>query len=469
LGYVTASDETNSDKRLLVTGSQNTIIDRNKKVKIRSGYTRLGAGNASETPIRNSFTWHNSSGVELPLRFYDDEWEVYLGTIDGTAINAWTRIMSSMSTTAIPRGDKWWNNTEGLDQMIMVQGDDNLYIWNGAIAIVDSITGTTITKTGTPTFAESRFYTAATKVLVCIRTGTEYTYTGGETTTTLTGIADTAGLVAGDILIQKIITDSNAVASGRTNHTIWNFENQICLGSDDDNLVYISKSADYSDFTFSTPRVSGEGGLLTLQDPVKAFGTLGNNLVISCGRDSWFKAEYTQITVSTTLAETLTIEKLAVGVDQGAFNQETMVQVGDSLIYLSHEPAVRMISDPSQIAGLDPKTLSNPIKPDFDAEDWTNACATWYKNAYYLSAPANSKLYILEFIENANGQLQRYWNPPQILPVRALAIISDWIHGHSNGVPETYKLFDGTSDIVPEGTSGEPDDKLPVKAVAAFA
>ena len=469
IGYVTASDETNSDKRLLVTGSQNVLIDRNKKVKTRPGYTRLGAGNNAETGVRNSFTWHTSTGTELPLRCYDDEWEAYVGTVDGTAVNAWTKIIDSMSTTAIPRGAKWWDNTEALDLMLFVQGDDNIYEWSGGVAIVSSTTGTTITKTGTTTFAQNRFYSARNMVLTCVRTGTDYTYTGGAGTTTVTGIADTTGLVAGDTLIQKIVTNSNQPAADRNNDTIFNFQNQICVGSEDDNLVYISKNTSFTTYTYSTPRVSGEGGLLTLDNPVKAFASLGDILVISAGRDSWFKAKYQQITVSTTLAETLTVEKLLVGVDQGAFNQESLVQIGDSIIYLSHEPAVRMISDPAQLEGISAKTLSNPIKPDFDDETWTNACATWYKNSYYISSPTNSKIYILEFIEDADGKLKRYWNPPQIMPVRSFSIISDWIHGHSNGVPETYKLFDGTSDIVSNGTAGDPASKLPMNAVAAYA
>lgn len=468
LGYVTAVDETNADKRLLATGSKNVLIDRNRKVKTRAGFIRFGAGNASETPVRNGFTWNTSTATELPLRFYDDEWEVYFGTVDGTAINAWTRIVASMSTTEIPRGAVWWDTTENIDVMVLVQGDDNLYEWNGAVAIVSSITGTTVTKTGTTTFAQNRFYATRNMTVVCVRTGTEYTYTGGASTTTLTGIADTTGLVAGDTLIQKIVTQSNKPAANRNNHTIHSFENQICVGSEDDNEVYVSKNSDYTLFTYSSPRVSGEGGLLTLDAPARAIFTLGARLCVSAGRNTLYQAKYTEITVGTTLAETLSVEKLDVGVDQGVYNQETLVNVGNAVIYLSFEPAVRMIHDPSEFQKLDPKTLSNPIKPDFDAETWTNACATWYKNSYFLSAPTNSRVYILDFVEDADGKVRRFWNPPQTLPVRAFSIISDALHGHSNSVAETYELFSGVSDLIPNGTAGNPADKLPVECIAAF-
>lgn len=469
-GYSTAHDETNAPPSILTVGSQNVIIDgRNRKVKTRAGYVRLGAGNNAETPCRNAFTWNTSTGHERGLRFYDDEWEVYLGTIDGYAVNAWTRFIASMSTTAIPRGAKWFDTTEDQDLMIFVQGDDNLYEWNGAVAVVSSITGTTVTKQGTTTFKQNRFYSTRNKTFVCVRTGTEYTYTGGETTITLTGIADTAGLLANDILVQKVITDANKPLADRNHHTIFSFENQLFIGSDDANEVFVSQNDDYDDFTYSTPRVAGEGGLLTLDAPAKAFGVLGNYLVVSCGRDNWFRTNYEQITVGATLSEQFKVKKLVTGVDQGAFNQESTVQLGNAIIYLSHESAVRMINDPDQLEGTSPVTLSNPIKPDFDAETWTNACAIWYKNAYFLSSPTNSKTYILEFVEDADGKVRRFWDSPQVLPVRAFSIITDKLYGHSNGVPETYELFSGTHDLVPNGTAGDPDSKLPMNAIAAFA
>ena len=467
LGYVTASDETNSDKRLLVTGSQNVLVDRNKKVKIRSGYTRLGAGNSANTAVRNAFTWLTSTGEERPLRFYDDEWEVYLSTVDGTTVNAWTRFASSMSTTAIPRGATWYDTGEDEDEMIFVQGDDNLYEWNGAVAIVSSVTATTVTKTSTPTFKQSRFYSTGSKVITV--NGTDYTYTGGETTTTLTGIADTTGIVAGDIIIQKMITNTDKPVASRNNHTIGQFKNQIFVGSEDDNEVLVSQDDDYTDFTFATPRIPGQGGLLTLDANTKTFALLGNTFCISAGRDSWFKVIYTPEVVSTTLTESITAQKFQAGVDQGSQNQESAVQIGNSLIYLSFEPAVRILEDPEQLQGTDPRTLSNPIKPDFDAEDFTGSCAGWFKNIYLLSSPVNSKTYMLEYVEDSDGKLRRFWDSPQILPVRAFSIISNKLYGHSNGVPESYELFTGTSDIVPNGTAGDPADKLPVNAIAAFA
>jgi hypothetical protein len=470
-GYQTNSDELNTDARLLVAGSKNVLIDVTKKVKSRSGYTRLGDANTALTKIRNAWVWETSTGLILPQRVYDDELEVYLGTVDGTAINAWTRVSNGWSTTEMVRRANWFSATENIDLQLMVQGDANIYMWSGAVAVVKSITGVTITKEGTTTFAQNRFLTAGDKNLICVRTGTEYVYTGGEGTTTLTGIADTTGIVAGDILVQKVITKSNLPEAGSTNHFIHNHENQICIGSEDDEEVHMAQNTDYQDFTPSSPRVAGEGATLTLTAPTRGFASLGSTLLIFSGDSTIFKIEYEQVAITTTLAETLKIKKLDTGVNQGALNQECIVPIGNAIAYLTNEVALRIIEAPEQLTGINPKTYSNPIKPDFDAEDWTGSFGIWYKNILIFSAPAGSRLYMLNFVEDADGKTFRFWNPPQVLPVGAMSIFDTGdgkeLYGHSNSVPETYLLFDGASDG--QYTDMDMDDKLPIEAIAIFA
>lgn len=470
LGYQTSSDPSNTDKRLLVAGSQNVLIDYQRKVVTRGGYTRLGAGNAALTETRNAWTWNTSTGTELPQRFYDDELEAYLSTVDGVAINAYIRIRNAWSTTAMLRADTIFNATENLDEQYMVNGDDNLYRWNGAVAVVASVTSVTITKTGSTTFAGNRFYTAGNKTVVCVRTGGEYTYTGGEGTLTLTGISDTAGLIAGDILVQKVVTATDKPVSNRINDTIFSYQNHITLGSYTDELTYGSADDDGTDFAFSSPRLTGEGFKFQMTDPSHAINSLGKYLVHFAGRSTIYKMAFTDITVGTTLSESIEVTRLDAGIDQGALNHECVIQIGNSLAYLSNEVALRTISNPEDLTGIDPQTLSNPIKPDFDAEDWTGAFMYWFKNIIFITARASSHAYMLNYQEDANGKLKRYWNPPQVLPIGPLSVIdidTPRLYGHSNSVPETYLLFDGLSDGQYEGM--DMSEKLPIHAKAISA
>lgn len=472
LGYWSAPDPTNTDDRYLISGSQNVLIDYQKKVKIRPGYSRLGAANSALTPILKGWTWNTSTGTELPQRNYNGILEAYLGTVDGTAINAWTQVSAIFSTTkklrpGLNNEGGWWDATELMDLQVMVNGDANEYEWNGAVAVVSSVpTGNSVAKAGTNTFGQNRFYSTRNKTFVCVRTGTEYTYTGGVGTTTLTGIADTTGLQAGDILIQKIVTQSSKPSSARINDTILLYQNQICLGSFTDNVVYISKNTNYADFTFSSPRISGEGGLLMLDGPSSGLGVLSGALISFAGLSSIFKSTYQQITVGSTLTEAINTVKIKNANGQGSISPDCVVSIGDQLAFLSNEPALRFLTQPLLTANPTIDSVSNPIKPDFDAETWTGAEGFWYKNELFLSAPANSHTYIYEFTEDADGKKRKYWQPPQILPIQSFCVISKVLYGHSNSVPETYRIFDftqGYSDI------NSNDDKIPIDARAIFA
>lgn len=465
IGYQTASDPTTLPGAYLVGGTQNIIISRQKKFGNRAGYSRLGAGNTALTPILNAYTWESNTGLELPVRFYDDELEVYLGTVDGTVINAWTRVKNSITATMM-RFAVWWDTTEKLDLLLYVIGDSTLNEWGGGVAVVDSIPdGTHITKAGTTTWAQNRFYTTRNKTMLCVRTGTVYTYSAGETSTNLT-VTDSTGLVAGDILVQQVLITSTSPASGFNNDTIYVYQNALLVASDDNNDVYMSKNSAYATFTIGSPRVPGFGELFHLDAPCKGFGTLSGKLVMFAGKDYYYVVGFNQITVGSTLTETTTLDKFS-GVNRSAQSQEVITEMGDALAYLSHEPALYILATADALKDPSPKSVSNPIKPDFDAETWDLAHLTWGNARLHLSSPTNSKLYILDFNEDADGKKIRFWQPPQILPVGAMGIIGGDMHFHSNSIPETYQMFNELSDGYYDGIATE--DKLPIEAIAKLA
>lgn len=475
LAYVSAEEKTNTSPKYLVGGSQNVLIDRTRKTSSRRGFTRLGVGSTTENPIKNQFTWLTSTGASRMLRNYDDELEVWVATLDTVAINAWHRVINSLTTTEFVRfSSPVWKDSETLDVILFVQGNANLYEWSGGVAVALSTGTNTLTKAGTTTWAQNRFYGTANRTIINTRTGTEYAYTGGVATTTLTGVTPdpaVADIVANDVFVQKVVTNTNEPAASRNNDTLGVVENHVAIGSNDDNEVYLTQNDDFTDTTFSTPRVAGEAALFTLDGPSRGIATLGKELILFAGTDSIFRSRFVDITVSTTLSEQLDVRKMFSGSNQGSFSADTIVQLGNALIYLSNEPAIRYVQDPDESIGSDPKTLSNPIKPDFDAEDFTNAHALWHRNGFYLTAPVNSKLYILEFVEDADGNVRRFWQSPQIGPFRSLSILGGLLYVGSNGVQETYEMFaaDTFSDLATNGTAGNPDDKLPINCIAAYA
>lgn len=658
-GYQTVTDPSNTDKSLLIAGSQNMLINQQKKAASRSGYTRIGNANATLlTSPHNGWKWNTSTGQVLSQHAYNGILEVYIGRLDGVAVNAFAQVSAQFNPAAMLRpalsevrsGGGWYDSGEGIDVQLMVQGDDNIFEWGGGVAVVQSVssssgflgafdqpntvgsafkssggtgytvgdiltvsggtaqltvdevalggvqttqihtagtayvvndvltvatpsggnpayikvltvdgsgvvltyavitagsgytadviqtiattggsgtgfiinvtavgatitqwhlsqggsgysvttlvatTGGTgsgatvnitsagtysITKAGTTTFAQNRFYTTRNKTVVCVRTAQVFNYTSAGDSVTLTGLSsDPTGLVAGDILVQQVITKTQQPNAGRKNDIPFIFQNQLCLGSQTDAQVYISKNTSYTDYTFSTPRLSGEGGLLTLDGYTRAINALGTYLLAFSGPSTIFRGNYTQESVSNgssagIVAETLDVQRFDMGVNQGALNHECVVPIGNLLAYLTNEVSLRTITNVLNLSGIDPKTLSNPIKPDFDGENWTGAFGAWYKSTLIFTATATSHMYMLNFVQDANGKALRFWNPPQILPVGATNEIDigdgngAQLYGHSNVVPETYKLFDGLSD----GQYANMDvaDKLPIHAIAVYA
>lgn len=465
-GYVTAENQTNTDPRHLVAGSKNVLIDRQRKVSSRNGNTRLGVADETIAPVVNGVTWGTSTSTELMLRVTNGNLQVYLGTIDDVEVNAFQTIKSSIGTAVIPRFTAIYDDDEGIDLLQFVLGDDKQYEWSGAVATIASATANTITKNGTNTWAQSRFYASGNKKVMI--NGTEYTYTGGENTDTLTGVTpDPSGEAANSVAYQSVVTHDNTPVDGRNNHYIGQYQNHVLVGSDDDDLVYVSNSDNHTSYTESSPRIPGEGALLTLDGPTRGFGELSDRLIVFAGLNAIYSATPNEITVGSTLTETFDVQKYQVGQLMGAKNPETIVSIGDSIVYLSNEPAVREITSLEQISGgANPKTLSNPIKPDFDSEDWSNACACWYKNAYHLSAPTNGRLFILEFKEDADGKLRRFWQAPQIMFIRPMTPYNGKLYGHSASVPETFYLFD--PDAFSDVNSADEKIAIPTKAKFAY-
>ena len=460
-GYFSKPDMVNTDPPFLVKGSQNVIINDAEKVAVRKGFSLYGAANAATDPIESNYDWHTSTGVVRNLRSYEDELEVVFTPAGGSA--TWYRVLDAWADVDFSFAE-WWDATEVLDLLLFVNGGANIYEWSGGIAQIASTTATTIVKTGTNTWAQDRFYTSRNRSVLI--NGTTYTYTGGATTTALTGVTpDPTGEANASVVTQTVVTRTNEPAAGRVNDVIITFENHLVVGSHVTNRVEISEDAGdpaggngYLDFSNSSPRAPGEGATLTINGNCIGFGILNKDLIIFSGKDRIYKTEFEQIAISTTLNETLKIRELKSGSNRSAMERDLIVSVGDSVAFIDNNKQLRLLTSVEDVENPIFKNISDPLKPDFDAEDFTNGHLRFQDNRFYVTSPVNSKLYIYEIREDAKGSIRAFWQPPQLLPVRRIARIADATYFHSNGNPETYRIFDGKND-----------NGVPFKAVAKFA
>lgn len=443
-GYSNKRDITNLDPRFLVSPSRNVIINDGEKISIRNGYSLLGSSNTALNPIISSYEWNTSTGSERSLRSVDDELQVYVNGDYRTLADGYTSADFSFTTI--------WDQNENLDLLIFVNGEPDLNMWSGGITTFASATSNTITKQGSTTWAEERFLKSGTRQVTI--EGIVYTYTGGEGTDTLTGVTPdpTSGShTAGDLVYQTPVVVADSPASGFSNDIVGTLRNQLYVGDYDRRDIYVSKNDDWSDFTFSTPRLPGEGAIVTADSTPVAFAPQEEAMYIAT-KDGWFE---TQFTLSSDLTnESLIIKRLKASRGKGAYAQQSVAKAGNDIAYFTNDRTIDLLGRVEEIDTPQSVPISDVIKDELLSYDVTVAPhIRYHDNNLYVAFPSEGKMLIYDF-EN------RYWNPPQLLPIRRIAIIDNELYGHSSQVTESYRLFD------PDVFS---DNGNPIDARAAFA
>lgn len=473
-GYRNREDDTILPPGILVKGSKNVVTNVNGRIAVRKGYTLDGQANLTVTPITSSFDWTKIFNNDTHVRSFGTQLQFrYLNPV--TNLITWQNVATGFANsnfTYVP----WWDTTELTTVMVFVNGTTNMYEWSGGVASFASATVNTITKSGTTTWAQEGFYTAGVRQVNI--GGITYTYTGGENTTTLTGVAPDptlGGHAVGDAVSQTIRTFVVATFPGVPatflpyiigNLTSSNGE-QVYLGASKDSNVYVSRSQNYRNYTQVTggPRKPGDGAIKTITGYPTAFINQDEDMYLSVGKDVWYKTDYEQTTTSVfdavtgltvnTVYETLDLLQLKTTVLQGAQSQTAMTKIKNNILYLSFEPIVNTFG-PVENVYQNPQIsdISSPIVNDMDAYDFTDASMVYFRQFAYLSVPKEGLVRVFNMTDPNN----HYWEAPLTIPVARFSIIDDALYGHSYQVPETYKLFDGYAD-----------NRNPIPAVARFS
>ena len=272
--------------------------------------------------------------------------------------------------------------------------------------------------------------------------GTTHSYSGGVTTGTLTGVSPSpVGASVGDLIFQKVRefdnSDIDKLPTSHSNDVIEILDNQVYIGSLTTRFIYISQQDDFTDFSFANPRIVGEGAKLTLGGNLKGMVPQEGNMYFSAGRDNWYRTTF-QLS-STNTAEKLDIEQLKTNPGEGVLSSNSIQKIKNSVVYISNEPALNTLGRLEELETPQTKNLSDPIKIDFDTLDFTEAAIIYFKFNIFIALPREDLVYIYN-IEKG------WWESPQILPIASWSIIDGELYGHSSQVPETYRMFDGTSE-----------------------
>lgn len=452
-GYRNKEDITNMPRGFLVSGSQNVLTNDAERISIRRGYKLFGEENTQAFGILSSYDWKTNRNKEQHLRSWDDKIE-YLA-YDTSGNPTWVELASGFSSVVF-RYTEFWDTTELIDVLLFVNGTSNIYEWSGATTTFASATVNTITKEGSETWAEEGFYLNGTRAVVI--GGTIYTYTGGENTTTLTGVTPDptlAGYAVGTPIAQAVRTTANSAMTGLPatfrNQYIATLNNQVYIGSGTSRIVYVSQINDYTDYSFSAPRTPGEGATLTLDSTVSGFVPQESVMYITGGLDFWYE---TELILSSDLAsEDLKVKRLKTTGGQAAQSQELIGKIKNNVVFVSHEPTLDQLGRiQNYFATPQTENISDPIKNDFDKLDFTDGQVFYYRDFIYITCPQDSVTLMYNLRE-------KHWEAPQILPIGRFSVIEGELYGHSYAQPETYKMFSGWSDRYIEATNtGNPID-----------
>jgi len=192
-GYVARQDNTMLNSSYLVSPSKNVVIGTSGRPALVRGYTLDGsASTVIDSGIRSNFDFDNFKGDTRNLRagFITNalnDGKLQYRYVDSAGTVSWKDLKTSLTSVSLCF-TTFTDITEKIKLCLWVDGTGNVYEWNGAVTTLASATATTLTKQGTNTWAEEGFYISKASRSITIN-GVTATYTGGENTTTLTGVS----------------------------------------------------------------------------------------------------------------------------------------------------------------------------------------------------------------------------------------------------------------------------------------
>ena len=447
-GFKDKKDVVKEGKGVAVSGSQNIITVDGEKIGVRPGFSYRGTRSTDRYGIQGGGNWKTSSNTEIEWRSFlsdttDGNIQAYIGGVYETVIDSLTY---GKFRSAI-----WWSATETKDLLILVNGQDKIWSWSGANTTYLSDTSNTLTKQGTTTWAESRFLVAGTRK-VRIKDDSdvwqEFTYTGGEGTTTLTGVTPdptALSLTAGAKCIQSLTENDNKPADGLANDFVAVYKNYLFVFDEENMVVEMSKNTDFTDFTSPTsPRLPGEAADFNLDEVPTAFALQpdGSSLYIST-KNQWYQFTFTASADLT--KEAITIEPLKTSPLEGATNSLATTNAKNNVVTVSGEPTIDTLGRVESIDTEQSTAFSDPIKNYMDSAGVASAATFYYKNNQYTALKEDTDDGVNNRILTRNFS-QGSWETPWTLPASVIYEAGGKLYSLDPATTNTYQLLDGYSD-----------------------
>lgn len=458
-GYVSSIDPTKASPNILVRGSVNVYKKISGTIANRPGKKQYDPLDATLAKVDAAYVWKTSLAVTFPLRVSNAKFQ-FLSNISGTDV--WYDLQTSVTLTKYVF-ETIWDNTLKKDFLTFVRGSSDLFRWDGGVALfVSGINNTSITLDRAS--ATAGFPTAGTVKI----NGNSYVFTG-ISGSTLTGVVgDPSAEPVNSVIILQVVTNATTPASGFTNDFIKVNKNQLGVGSNSSRLFYISKKTSYIDYTQSTPRVPGDGELLTLDNVGKGAAVRNGNFWISSDSE-WYEQSFNQITVGTTLTEQTKVDKKFIS---PAYDHDFISVDDDTIVYLSSSQQLETIGTYRNLNQTSFPILSQDIYDELTEEDFSTGHLSLIDDFIYLTAPNAGRTYLHQtrtrVVENGNIISERLWHAPFIWGLSRILDIDGETIGFSNSNPQMYYLWD-TEQWHDDSPTGNVADILPYTCVMLLA
>src|SRR3990167_10902962 len=383
-GYITKTDPTVLPPDILVSGSQNVIINDQEKLETRSGYALSGQASTSAQGILSDFVWKHSGATSTAPAEY------LLRQVGGvhqfSTSTAFLDLFEQGTTTKPIRFTTVWSATELMDVLLFVNASSTLFEWSGGLGSVSATTSNTIVLN--EVIGESRFFLSGTRQLRIINATTTYTYTGisGSTFTGVTPVPSN-DFDVNAVVAQAVRSNVNTPSPNFVSDTIKTLNNQVWMGSENSRRVYVSKDTSYTDFTFSSPRVPGEGALLTLDDTTIGFESPDDEkMLVFSGKDRIYQVTFEVSPGSAADREVPRVRPLLVSSGQGALSQELIGKIKQAIVWVSNNKELVELGQVENLPSSQAVAISDPIKPDFANAAFTNGEIEFWRNNIFITA-----------------------------------------------------------------------------------
>lgn len=471
-GFDAKEDKTTLTPDFLVTPSRNVLIESSGRVSSVAGYILDGIGStAIDSGILSNFDFTNFKGDVRNMRAgfltsAANDGKLQYRYVTGTSTVNWVDLKTGLTNVRLCYTE-YWDNTNLVKDVLWVDGSNNIFVWNGAVTTLASATATTITKQGANTWAQEGFAQTGTRSIVI--GGVVATYTGGEGTTTLTGVSvDFSASTAGSIVHQAVTTTTlvsmtsilatfapTVIGCGR--------RNQVYLGTSSSNNLYISKVNSYTDYSFTLPvRIVGEGALIPLDAPPTKFipqevrdTTDAYDMYISEGLSTW-------AVIRATLSSDLTKEflehiRLKVSPLQGSLSERLATKMKNHIMFVDNSKTVNLFGYMSYQYVPAINDISYSIVNDMNSYDFTDGSIFYHRNYIYVAIPKMGLMRVYNMADQTQEQYSGlkamedvtqepwFWEAPITYPLSGFYVVNGELYGHSYTTSESYKLFTGGS------------------------